>query len=133
MKATLMRLVWIAEIVFTGLTSLSLLPVLVLVFADLILADLISGTSSTPNLRTDAALFFGLLVGLVGVWIALLMPDSQYQRNPKLRLVILAALAIAVVLLTWLAWGTLAILSVGVSLHHFVRLIMLSIRVAEPH
>ena len=136
MKATFMRLVWIAEIIFTGLTSFSVLPTLVLIFADLVL-----GTSSTPIPRTDAVFFFGLLIGLGGVWIVLLMPDSRYQRNPGLRWVVVAALAVAAAILTWLAWGTvryadwlsfsMTMLTVGVSLHHFARLIMLSRRVPE--
>ena len=138
MKAILMRLVWIAEIVFVGLTSFSVLPTMVLIFADLVL-----GNSSTPNLRTDAAFFFGLLIGLAGVWIALLMPDSRYEQNPGLRWVVVAALAIAAAILTWLALGTvryedwlsfsMTMLTVGVSLHHFANLIMLSRRVPEPH
>jgi hypothetical protein len=139
MKAILERLIRIAEIVFTALATFSLLPVLFL-----IVADLASGTSSTPRLGRDSAWAFGILIGLVGVWVALLIPDSRYQRNPGIRWAVVAALAIATALLVELAWGmmrfgagmvpfSIMVAAAGVGLHHFARLIMLSKRVAEPH
>jgi hypothetical protein len=121
--------VWIAEVVLTAITTLSLLPMLFLYVLDL------AGGTIAP----DAAWALGAVIGLLGIWVALLIPDSRYQRNPAFRWSVVAALAIATTFLAKLAWDSVRaggmdfgfglfvnVAAAGVALHQLARLILRS-------
>jgi hypothetical protein len=115
---------WAIEVVVTGLTTVMLLPVL-----GLYGMDLAAGT-----IAPDAEWALAAVVGLVGLWIALLKPDSFYQRRRVMRWAVVAALIISIGALANLVLGgpngiTADLLILGapvvVAIHQLVRLLRL--------
>lgn len=120
---------WVAEVVVAAIMTASLLPMLFLYGLDL----------AAGTIAPDAAWALGAAIGLLGIWVALLTPDSLHQRKPAIRWAVVAALALAVTFLAKLAWGSahadnmnlgLVVLlpmvtSAGVALHQLIRLIRL--------
>ncbi len=119
---------WSIEMLIAGLTTFMLLPMLLLY-----VLDLAAGT-----IAPDAMWAFGAAIGLLGIWIALLRPDSTYRRSPPIRWCVIAILIIGIGVLANLAWGSvqrggmgfgigllMMLAPVGVALHQLVRLLRL--------
>jgi tetrahydromethanopterin S-methyltransferase subunit C len=119
---------WGIEVLIAALTTVTLLPMLLLY-----MLDLAAGT-----IAPDAMFALGAAIGLIGIWLALLRPDSTYQRSALLRWCVIVILIIGTAILANLAWGSvrqggtgfgiglLATLApVGVALHQIVRLLRL--------
>ncbi len=119
---------WGFEVLIAVLTTVMLLPMLLLY-----LLDLAAGT-----IAPDAMWAFGAAIALVGIWTGLLRPDSTYQRSPLLRWCVIAILIIGMGVLANLAWGSVQqggmrfgiglfvmVAPIGVSLHQLVRLLRL--------
>lgn len=120
-------LVWVAEVVVAALVTMSLLPMLFLYVLDL----------AAGSIAPDAAWALGIAIGLLGIWVAVMTPDSLYQRSPAMRWAAVITLALATTLLAQLAWGSVRtagmdfgilveLAAAGVALHQVVRLILLS-------
>ena len=119
---------WGIEVLIAVLTTFMLLPMLLLY-----VLDLAAGT-----IAPDASWAFGAAIGLIGIWLALLRPDSTFHRKPLLRWPVIVILIIGIVVLANLAWGSvqhggmgfgvrllLMLAPVGVALHQIVRLLRL--------
>jgi hypothetical protein len=123
--------VWIAEVVVTVIMTASLFPMLFLYVLDL----------ATGTVAPGAVWAIGVVIGLLGIWVALLIPDSRYKGNSGMRWAVVAALAIGTTLLAKLVWDSVGtggmgfgfgffvnVAAAGVALHQLVRLILLSAR-----
>jgi hypothetical protein len=121
---------WTAEVVVTAIKTLSFFPMLLLYVLDL----------ATGLVSPGAGWAFAVVIGMLGVWAALLIPDSRYQRNPRMRWAVVAALAIATIIVGRFLWNSVRAFGFGlllfanvaadvaaavVALHQLVRLILL--------
>jgi len=88
--------VWVVEVAFTILLTVAMLPVLLLYGLDL----------AAGTVAPDAEKALVAVVGIVGLWLALLSSDALVRRQPVLRWVTVTALALAAVLGMYLVWGS---------------------------
>jgi hypothetical protein len=116
---------WVVEVAFTILLTVEMLPVLLLYGLDL----------GAGTVAPDAEKAVVAVVGIVGLWLALLSSDAQLRRKPVRRWAGVTALALAAALGSYLMWGSahagfearwVAALSgaagAAVALHQLVRL-----------
>jgi hypothetical protein len=119
---------WGVEVVIAVLTTFMLLPMLLLY-----LLDLFAG-----KIAPDAIWAFGAAIAVLGIWLALLRPDSTFQGNALLRGCVIAMLIIGISVLADLTWGShqlqgmgygvgllVKLAPTGVVLHQLVRLLRL--------
>jgi hypothetical protein len=123
---------WTAEVVVAAIKTLSFFPMLLLYVLDL----------ATGLVSPGAGWAFAVVIGMLGVWAALLIPDSRYQRYPRMRWAVVAALVIATIIVGRFLWnsvragafgfGLLLFVNVAadvaaavVALHQLIRLILL--------
>jgi len=118
----------VIAIVIVGMATITLLPMLLLYGMDF----------AAGTIAPDAIFALGVAIGLLGIWIALLKPDSIYQRSPAIRWGVIVALIIGIGGLANLAWGSVQVggtgfgigllillAPVGVALYLLVRLLRL--------
>jgi hypothetical protein len=116
------------EVLIALVTTFMLLPMLLLYVLDL----------SAGTIAPDAMKAFGAAIGLIGIWLAVLRPDSTFQRKPLLRWCVIVLLIIAIAALANLAWGSVRegglafgirllvmLAPLGVALHQVVRILRL--------
>jgi hypothetical protein len=119
------RATWVIEIALTLLLTMELLPVLLLYALDL----------AAGTVAPDAEKALLAVLGIVGLWLALLSPDARVRRYPVLRWVALAGGALAGAVGLYLVWGSARAVgetpwaaalagaaAVAIALHQLVRL-----------
>jgi hypothetical protein len=124
-------LVRIAEIVLLAFLTIMFLPVLVLIFADVMIA-LGGGRTSSPVLLQDTLWGFAIAIALGIVWLSLLAL-KRFSRGRLQRGVVGAGLVFATILFVIQAWSSgkvagnavpvfLLLAGAGIALHHIVKL-----------
>jgi hypothetical protein len=119
---------WVLEVAFALLLTVELLPVLLLYWLDL--------TAGTVG--ADAEIALGAVVGIIGLWLALMSSDALMRRQPVLRWASVTALTLAAAVGVYLVWGfTRAVggmawaagitgaAAAAVALHQLIRLVRL--------
>ncbi len=86
---------WVLEVAFALLLTVELLPVLLLYGLDL----------SSGTVAPDAEIALGAVLGIIGLWLALMSSDALIRRQPFLRWASVTGLTLAAVVGIYLVWG----------------------------